>query len=108
MKHLKLFENKNSNKEVKNAVDEYTRIGDLIRDYIKFTDTSIEIMDVYYYYYETDLEEIGDVGLIISYTGPRRTTSDDYVYTICNEELESLYVFIKDPELYMSSKKFNL
>ena len=108
MKYLRLFENKDTEEMVENAIENYNIVGDLIRDFIKYEDPEMDIRDVYYYYYEHDLEKINDTGLIISYTDSRRRTSDEYVHLIYEDDLEKLYKFMEDPELYKATNKYNL
>ena len=60
MKYLKIFEN-NGEQVVLNAMNEYDRICDLMRDFINFEKLyNKEVKHVIKYYYETDVFEDGD------------------------------------------------
>ena len=107
MKHLKLFEKKDSKQIVENTVGEYEKIGNLIRDCIKFENPNMDIRNVYYYYYESNFIEDGDVVLITCYTNMKYQEVDE-PYVFAGKELEDLYEFIDNPGLYKETRKYNL
>ena len=108
MKHLRIFENKDPQHMIDNAIKDYNVVADLIRDFIKFENPDMDIKDVYYYYYAHDLKEDGDKGLIVSYTDSMRKTNDEYVHLIYDSDFKKLYRFMEVPELYMSTNKYNI
>ncbi len=106
MKHIKLFENNIAN-QLKTTINEYNRFGDLIRDYLAFNEPELDIKDVYYYYFEKDINDVGDEGIIVSYTNSDRS-EDTEGRIIFDKQLPELYKFIEDPELYKETKKYNI
>lgn len=108
MKHLKLFEN-NSENEVLNVMNAYDDMCDKIRDFINF-EYNMDTQHVIRYYYETDIDKIGDKGLIVEYGKLRIDNTilpaDERVFV--TTDLTSLYSFIDNPELYKKTNQYNL
>lgn len=110
MKHLKTFENKNGKSQLLDAMIEYNRICSLIVDFINFEGLvgEDEIRNVIYYYYEADVKKIGDSVLIVVFGDYEERELDIPSIVISNENEEKLHEFIQNPELYKSTKKYNL
>lgn len=110
MKHIKLFENNSGKLQLQNAMDEYDKIGKLIRDFINFEGlvTEGKIKDVVYYYYETNVEKVGDKILFVVFGDYEKNRLDVPAIMILNEDEKKLYKFIEDPDLYMNTKKYNM
>ena len=109
MKHIKLFENSNGEQIVLNTMNEYTRICDLIRDFINIEKLyNIEVHNVIRYYFEKDMEVIGDSVIICIFGFNDRDYDEDVSIFINEEQQKKLYKFIEDPDLYRSAKKYNI
>lgn len=107
MKYLKLFENINGKNKIQNLLYEYNKMCNMLQDFIILENkvNKEDIRDVYMFYYESNLDEIGKESLVVSFVDKDR----EYGGTILNEkELEKLYKFIENPELYKQTKKYNL
>jgi hypothetical protein len=109
MKHLRIFESKNSEKLVLDAMTEYDRICDLMRDFINLENLNgnIKVAEVLRYYIEKDISTDVDAAIFadIIEVGKYHYDGDD---TIMITDLEKLYRFIDNPEQYKNSKKYNL
>lgn len=111
MKHLKTFESKGDNgKKLLNTVmHSYDRMCDTIKDFINFEGlVGDEIRNVVYYYYETNVEKIGDRVLFVVFGDYEKNQLDIPAILINNKNERKLHEFIEDPELYKSTKKYNL
>ena len=102
--------NKTNNKILLDAMVEYDRVGELIKDFINFEKLigDDKIRNVVCYYYEKNVEEMGDKILFVVFGQYEDRKLDIPSIMIDNEYEEKLHEFIQDPNLYMSAKKYNL
>jgi len=56
-------------------------------------------------YIENDMNEVGDTVLVILVINSKLEVETFY---LSEKQLEKLYIFLKDPELYKSTNKYNL
>lgn len=112
MKIQKFTENiKNSSnkseKLVKNVMNEYDNICNLIYQFIIFENIEKNIKSVTRYYYETNVSVVGDTAMFYEFI--KLKDDGDYpVFMLNEDELEKLYEFIDNPSLYKSTRKYNL
>ena len=109
MKHLKIYENKSIENKVLNIMNQYDDMCDVICDFINFEYDENKGY-VLRYYIEEDLEVVGDKGIIAQYgkytKDGKSIPKDERSYVIM--DIDSLYKFIDNPELYKKTKKYNL
>jgi hypothetical protein len=88
MKHLRLFENKDGKDILLDAMIEYERVCSLIVDFINLEKLVTEggIKNVVYFYFEKDVEVIGDRVLIVVFGDYEERTLDIPSIMINNEE----------------------
>lgn len=110
MKHLRLFEGKDGKDELLDAYIEFERICNLIRDFINFERLHHKkVKGVYYYYFEKDVEVVGDRVLFAMFGDLDKDSDDDQPGVMLNrEQQKQLYRFIENPTLYKSERKYNL
>jgi len=111
MKHLKIYENKKSENLVTNAMKEYDKICDLICKFINLEKLypCEPIKYVIRYYFERSMEEEGDIAMFTSNVNMNYKEEDGCESSmIIGKDLENLYSFIDNPEVYKSTKKYNM
>lgn len=110
MKHLKIFENRDGRDEVLDAMVEFDRICDLIKDFINLEQLhNKKVKDIYHYYFEKDVDEMGDMVLFALFGDNDKHDNDDNPgVMLFEEDQKKLYEFIQNPELYKNTKNFNL
>lgn len=107
MKIRKFNENYNED-YLRKIIKEKDDIGNLIRRFsilenIYTFEKNDYILD---YYYEKDLEVVGDKALIVTLENVKEGTLDSYM--IFNEKLKDLYDFMNNPNEYFNVKKYNI
>lgn len=107
MKHLKLYEKKFNKNSLKKFAEEKDELYRLIKEYsilnnIFEFETNDEVID---FYYEHNYQKVGDEVIIITAMNTKNIEETVY-YSITN--LDDLNKYIEDPEIYTSTKKFNL
>ena len=109
MKVNRVFENKNGKDILLDAKIEYEEVCGFIRDFINFENlVSGTIKNVTRYYYERNVEKFGDSILIVVFGDYEKKDLDIPAILIDNETEKDLHKFIEDPELYKSTKNYNL
>lgn len=108
MKHLKLYEKKFNKNSLKKFAEEKDELYRLIKEYsilnnIFEFETNDEVID---FYYEHNYQKVGDEVIIVSIENTKVFDDEDKVYSITN--LDDLNKYIEDPEIYTSTKKYNL
>ncbi len=109
MKHLRIFENINTEKLVKDTMDEYERICDLICEFINLEKLypCFPIKYVMRYYF--DEFEDNQIALFAQVQNVDTKYDEDCLISMIEgQNLENLYIYINDPEQYKSSKKYNI
>ena len=110
MKHLRLFENTNGKNDLIDAMVEYERICNLIKEFINFENIHDKpVEDIVMYYYEENVAVVGDKYLFVIFGDNDKDHFDDQPGLTINEDYQQkLYDFISNPKIYKSSKKYNL
>lgn len=111
MKHLKIYELKKSENLVMNTMNEYDKICALICDFINLEKlySCGPVKYVIRYYFENNIEVDGDVGMFTDNVNMDYKESDDCPGSmIVGKDLENLYSYIDNPDVYKNTKKYNM
>jgi len=110
MKINKVFENRDGKDILLDAMIEYEEVCGFIKDFINFEGlvTDGTIQNVVYYYYERDVEKVGDIILIVSFGDWEERKLGVPSIMIDNETEKKLHRFIENPSLYKSTKNYNI
>lgn len=109
MKHLRLFEDVDGMDVVLDAMLEYDRVCELIKNFINFEKLyySKPIEKIIYFYFEKNVSKIGD-NVLFAVLDEFDTDDSPPAIMIDEEKQKKLYEFIKNPKVYKNMKKFNL
>ena len=111
MKHLRIYENKKSENLVTNAMKEYDKICDLICEFINLEKLypCEPIKYVIRYYFENNVNDKDDVAMFTENVNMNFKNVDGCENSmIIGKDLENLYSFIDNPEVYKNTKKYNI
>jgi len=109
MKYLKLYENKWSENELKKFSEEKHEVYDLLKEFMieeNFTENFDSILNFYFASIGSSDEIV--VVRFLSNIGKGGDKYHEDVIGITGQDLNNFYQFMNDPELYRSSKKYNL
>ena len=110
MKHLRLFEDVDGVDIVLDAMLEYDRVCNLIKEFINFEKlyTDKPIKDIVHFYFEENVSEWGD-RILFAVVGDFDKDEDEAPAIMLNEKQQkNLYDFVKNPKVYKNMRKYNI
>lgn len=105
MRYLESYSKKDIEKNFRNLINEHNNMCKLIKDYINFNNSKLDAKEVYTFYFESSLNEIGDEGIIVSYLSNDGADEGVIIY---DDDFEDFFEYLEDPGLYKSKKNYNL